>query len=227
MITIMRPVVGVFAHPDDEIFAGGALATFAKERDVYLVCITNGEAGINSSSKPLELGELRKEELRNSAEALGAKDVFFLDFGDGDLSNNLYDVIAEKLQEVLEKVDPEILLTFEPNGVSGHMDHAMTSSITTYVFEKLPNVKELWYYGFNDTERKLFKEYFEGFFVYVPRGFKTADISKTIDSAPVWDKKVKAIHQHDSQKHDMERLIEVFDKQNKEEYYVVLNKDTV
>lgn len=227
MITIMRPVVGVFAHPDDEIFAGGALATFAKERDVYLVCITNGEAGINSSSSPKELGVLRKEELRASGAALGVKDVFFLDFGDGDLSNNLYGPVADKLQEAIEKLDPEILLTFEPNGVSGHMDHAITSMVTTYVFEKLPNARELWYYGFDAAERKLFREYFEGFFVYTPPGFKSSDISKIINAGPVWDKKVKAMHQHESQKHDIEKLVEIFDKQKKEEYYQILNKDTV
>jgi LmbE family N-acetylglucosaminyl deacetylase len=223
----MRPVVGVFAHPDDEVFAGGALATFAKERDVYLVSITNGEAGINSSSKPQELGDLRQDELRNSAKALGIKDVFFLDFGDGELNNNLYSVVTDKLQEILEKLDPEIILTFEPRGVSGHMDHALTSSMTTYVFEKMPNVRELWYYGFNESERELFKEYFVDFFVYIPRGFKTSEISKTIDTTPVWSKKVKALHQHESQKHDMEKLVEIFEKQKKEEYYLILNKDTV
>ena len=223
----MRPVVGVFAHPDDEVFAGGALATFATKRDVYLVCITNGEAGINSSSKPKELGELRKDELKASANALGVKEVFFLNFGDGDLSNNLYGPIAEKLQETIEKFDPEILLTFEPHGVSGHMDHAITSMVTTYVFEKLPNVRELWYYGFDESERKLFREYFEGFFVYTPPGFKKHDISKTLNAEPVWEKKVKAMHQHESQKHDIEKLVEIFDKQKKEEYYKILNKDTV
>ena len=219
--------MGVFAHPDDEIFAGGTLATFAKDRDVYLVCMTNGEAGINSSKKPIELGLLRKDELRGSAKALGVKDVFFLDYGDGELCNNLYSTMADKLRECIEKLDPEILLTFESRGVSGHMDHALTSMVTSYVFEKLPNAKELWYYCFDESERKRFKEHFENFFVYVPGGYKKSDISKVISAESVWDKKVKAMREHESQKHDIEKLIEIFMEQKKEEYFIILNKDTV
>lgn len=221
----MRPVVGIFAHPDDEIFAGGTLATFAQERDVYLICLTNGEAGINSSNKPDELGSVRKEELKASAEILGVKEVFFLNFPDGELTNNLYSIIANKIRKILQKLDPEILLTFDTRGVSGHADHVITALITTYVFEKEPNVKELWYYGFDEAERAVFKKHFEDFFVYIPPGFNKSEISKTIDATPVWDKKLAAMQKHESQKHDIEKLVEIFAKQNKEEYFVILNKN--
>lgn len=222
----MKPVVGIFAHPDDEVFAGGTFATFARERDVYLVCITNGEAGLNSGAETEDLGTVRKDELRASVEALGIKEVFFLGYGDGTLNNNVFGELAEKLQKIVEKLDPEILLTFEPRGVSGHIDHMFTSMLTSYVFEKLPGVSELWYYCFDEAENSSFRESFKDFFVYIPPGYKKSEISKTIDASPVWDQKMKAMQQHTTQMHDIEKLTEIFSKQKKEEYFIILNKDT-
>ena len=98
----MKPIVGVFAHPDDEAFGpGGTLASFAKERDVYTICVTNGDAGQNSSGKTKELAQIRRDELLASAEVLGIKKVFFLDYKDGTLCNNLYHEIAGKIQTIL------------------------------------------------------------------------------------------------------------------------------
>jgi len=42
----MKPLVCIFAHPDDEAFGpGGTIAKFAKQRPVYLICATKGESG--------------------------------------------------------------------------------------------------------------------------------------------------------------------------------------
>src|SRR6266480_592737 len=106
----MKPVVGIFAHPDDEAFGpSGTLAKFANEgRDVYIICVTRGEAGDNNSDKTHDLKDIREEELEASAKELGVKEVFFLDFKDGTLSNNVYHEVADKLEEQLEKLEPEI-----------------------------------------------------------------------------------------------------------------------
>src|SRR6185436_20606573 len=103
----MKSVVAVFAHPDDEAFgSAGTLALLAKEREVYLICVTDGSAGMNSSKKTKALAEIRQEELLNSAKVLGIKEVFFLDYKDGSLSNNLYHEIADKIQKILEEIKP-------------------------------------------------------------------------------------------------------------------------
>ena len=72
-------IVGIFAHPDDEAFGpSGTLALLAKENDVYLICATNGDA---ASGKPdPKLAEIRQKELLASANVLGIKKVYFLDF---------------------------------------------------------------------------------------------------------------------------------------------------
>src|SRR6185312_17447051 len=94
-------VVGIFAHPDDETFGpGGTLCKFAEEgNEVYIICATSGETATGVKDK--KLGEERRIELKNSAEILGIKKVFFLDFQDGDLSNNLYHEIASKVEKIL------------------------------------------------------------------------------------------------------------------------------
>lgn len=220
----MKPVVGVFAHPDDEVFGpGGTLALLAKEgRDAYIICVTNGDAGLNSSDDTRELGEIRREELQNSAKALGIKEVFFLDYRDGTLSNNLYHEIAEKIQEILEKLDPEIILTMEPRGVSGHIDHITVSMISSYLFEKMTSIKEIWYYALTEEARNIQTPYF----IYFPPGYKASEISRTIDIAPVWDQKVAAMQQHKSQKHDIDKILGQFMKRPKEEYFIIKDRST-
>ncbi len=218
----MKPIVGIFAHPDDEVFGpGGTLAKFVLEgRDVYLICVTDGDAGMNSSQKNKDLGEIRREELLASAQVLGVKHVFFLGYKDGSLSNNLYHEIAEKIEPILEELQPDMIITMEPRGVSGHLDHIAVSMIASYVFEKLSFVHELWYYSLTEAARSLQ----EGYFIYFPPGYKTSEISKTVAIASVWEQKEAAMYQHESQRHDMDKLLGAFLKGPQEESFIILKK---
>lgn len=219
----MKPVVGIFAHPDDEIFGpGGTLAKFAREgRDVYLICVTDGDAGINSSGIDRDLGEIRREELLASAEILGIKKVFFLGYRDGSLNNNLYHEVYEKIEAILLEIKPDLLLTFEPRGISGHIDHVVLSFITSFLFEKLSFIQSVWYYCITEAMRALYPSYF----IYFPPGYKKDEITKVVDIASVWKQKEAATHKHASQKHDIETLLGVFMDQPKEEHFFTRNKE--
>ena len=220
----MKPVVGIFAHPDDEVFGpGGTLALFAKEgRDVYIISVTNGDAGQNSSNDNRDLGEIRREELQASAKALGVKNVFFLGYKDGTLSNNLYHEIADKIQTILKQIDPEIIITMEHRGVSGHLDHIAVSMISSYVYEHNHSISEIWYYALTKEARSLQSPYF----IYFPPGYKSSEINKTISIEDVWDQKVEAMHQHKSQAHDIKKVLGQFMKRPKEEYFFVAKRPT-
>lgn len=223
----MKPVVGIFAHPDDEVFGpGGTLATFAKEgRDLYIICVTNGDAGQNVSKKTHSLKDIRQEEILESAKVLGIKKVYFLDFKDGDLSNNLYHAIAEKLKDLLKAIKPEIILTLEPRGASGHIDHIVVSLISTYIFNKMPFIKELWYFCYTQEIRKVILKYLGDYFVYFPLGYKKNEISKTVDVSPVWEQKIAAMKKHESQLPDVTAHLNAFAELPREENYIVLTKD--
>lgn len=223
----MNAVVGVFAHPDDEAFGpSGTLAQFARDgRDVYVICVTKGDAGQNLSDKTNELSDIREEELEASIKILGIKKAYFLDFKDGTLSNNLYHEVADKLQELLKELQPEIVITLEPRGVSGHLDHIAVTMITTYVFKKLSFIKELWYFSFTDEARKINERYLQNYFIYLPPGYKNSDITKKVDVSSVWDQKIEAMKQHESQISDVVAHLKTFEELPKEENYIILKKD--
>ncbi|HSW48243.1 MAG TPA: PIG-L deacetylase family protein [Candidatus Saccharimonadales bacterium] len=217
----MSTVLGVFAHPDDEaFFTGGTIATLAKDHDVYTICITNGDAGENSSDKDGDLAEIRKAEVLEAGKILGVKETVFLGYKDGALSNNLYHEIATKIEEIVDKLRPEILLTFEPRGISGHIDHIVTSMVTSYIFKKSEIVKELWYCCNNEEIQVAIKDYY----IYWPAGYKKSEISKVIDIESVWETKVAAMHKHESQIHDVEWILGLVKNLPKEENIIILKK---
>jgi len=224
----MKPVVGIFSHPDDEVFGpGGTFALFAKEgRDTYIICMTNGEAGQNSLHNGRELGEVRREEMQKSAKILGIKEIFFLDYKDGTISNSIYHEVAEKISEIIERIQPEILITMEQRGITGHLDHIAVSFITTYVFEKHPQVDQLWYQCMTQESEKIFKKHFSDYFIYTPPGYSRSEINEVKDITSVWEQKEQAMHQHATQKEDMDRLLAAFHELSKEEYFIVVKHPT-
>jgi LmbE family N-acetylglucosaminyl deacetylase len=216
-----KNIVAVFAHPDDEAFGpSGTIAKLAKTNDVYLLCATRGEAGQDSGNHK-NLARAREKELKNSAKILGIKKIYFLGFTDGTLSNSLYHVLAKKIETHLKKLKPQMVITVEPRGVSGHIDHITVSMVTSFVCRKLPFVKTILYHCITEEMRKGFGD---DYFVYFPPGYKKSEIGKVVDVADVWDIKMKAIMAHKSQIQDAGKLIERRQKSPKKEYFLVVNK---
>lgn len=212
-------IVAVFAHPDDETFGpGGTLAKLVKTNNVYIICATSGEAGEGGSN----LAQIRTEELKRSAKILGVKEVYFLGFTDGVLSNSLYHKLAEKIEEKLKILKPKTIITFEMRGVSGHIDHITVSMATTFVFNKSPFAKTLLYYCLSVDQRKKVGD---DYFIYFPPGYKKAEIGKTFDISDVWDIKVAAMMEHKTQIKDAKRVLAMSKDLPKEEYFLVLEKD--
>ena len=213
----------IFAHPDDEAFGpGGTIASLAEKNDVYVFCATRGEAGQDDQPRiaSKKLGKIRSEELRQSAKILGVKKVSFLGFRDGCLCNKTYHNIVRKLINKLAVIKPQILLTFEPRGRSGHIDHITVSMVTTYIFDKLPEARELWYYCLSDNFRKMINDYF----IYFPPGYKKKEVNKVINVEKEWEKKIAAIKAHKSQSEDVQQVLKLLKKLPKEEYFLIVKK---
>ena len=131
----------VLAHPDDESFAvGGTLAKYAHEGiQVILLCATRGEAGI-SGVAPEKAGKIRELELLRAAKYLGIE-VHFLDYKDGELSKTNSRELLEHIACWIDTVQPQVVLTFGPDGVSGHPDHVtISNSVTQAVEQFFPKV---------------------------------------------------------------------------------------
>lgn len=218
-----RPaLVAIFAHPDDEAFGpSGTLSLYSRTHDVYLLCATRGEAGGNhGDDTSRHLGEIREEELRRSASILGVKEVFFLNYLDGTLCNNIYHEFADRIQEHLDRLRPEILLTFESRGISGHIDHIVTSMVTQFIFNRIDYVKELLMVCISKVARQELNNYF----IHVPPGYDHKEIDRIIDVSSVWEIKIKAMKEHISQMNDASRILESMKKRPKEEYFLVVKK---
>lgn len=127
------PVLAVFAHPDDELFASCLLCELAARGvPFHLVCLTRGEGGITGGMTREELGRIRERELRASAAALGAASVEFLDHVDPlGLAHRTFapDVspedLAMRLRDLLEKRRPSILVTHGSGGEYWHPAHLL------------------------------------------------------------------------------------------------------
>ena len=144
-------LLAIFAHPDDEAFGtGGTLARYAAAgMNVKLICATRGEAGkitdpeIDSAS---DVAELREQELRDACKAMGIGEPIFLGFHDSgrqertryDDPKALMNVDEGDLEQALlphiGEIKPEVMLTFDPHGIYGHIDHIKIHRAATAAF---------------------------------------------------------------------------------------------
>ena len=127
----------VLAHPDDEALAlGGMLARYAAEGvETYLVTATRGERGWQGDPSedpgPAALGRLREAELRAAAAVLGLHEVSILGYGDGALAAADGSETVAVVAGHIRRIQPQVVVTFGPDGATGHPDHIAISQITT------------------------------------------------------------------------------------------------
>lgn len=121
-------LLAVFAHPDDETFrCGGTLALLAQQGvRVHVFTATRGEAGSCGEPAlctPAELPLVREQELFCACAALGIEPPRVQAGCDGQLAADKPERLVGEVLDVLRQVQPQVLLTFGPDGLSGHPDH--------------------------------------------------------------------------------------------------------
>ena len=144
-------LLAVLAHPDDESFGmGGTLALYAqRDAAVHLACATHGEVG-EVAPQFLEhftsIGDLRENELRCAAGMLGLSGVYFLGYRNsgmpGSPANNHPDAlaaapldeVAAKVAQLIRKIRPQVVVTFDPIGGYRHPDHIAIHQATVKAF---------------------------------------------------------------------------------------------
>jgi LmbE family N-acetylglucosaminyl deacetylase len=131
-----RRILGVFAHPDDEVFcAGGTLAKYVSEGDeVMVLCATRGEGGqIRDAAiaTRASLPTVREGELRAACACLGVHRVTFLDHIDGTLATIDFSALVHEVEAAIDAFDPAVVITFGPDGAYGHPDHITIGEAAT------------------------------------------------------------------------------------------------
>ncbi|MCY9528218.1 MULTISPECIES: PIG-L deacetylase family protein [Paenibacillus] len=130
----------VFAHPDDETFAaGGTIAKLSSTgHEVYLACATSGCKGKSGEfhfSSREELARFREQEMRSACSILGVADITLYRYPDGGLQEIEPRKMAERIASTIVELRPDAIVTFPPDGVTGHPDHIAISAATLIAAE--------------------------------------------------------------------------------------------
>ena len=135
-----RPLLAVFAHPDDERVIGPLLSRLSREgREVHLVIATDGSKGVRDHAG-IPAGEAlaaaRKLEAECAAKRLGVRHLHLLGLEDGGLASfaNLARLRSE-LEKVMTSVRPAAIITFGPEGGTGHPDHRLVGNVVTQIVQ--------------------------------------------------------------------------------------------
>jgi LmbE family N-acetylglucosaminyl deacetylase len=136
----------LLAHADDESAASPILARYAREGvQVYMVVASDGSGGSGSQayltrpdSGPTgdALAKVRADEARCAATMLGAREPVLLGFPDGKLGDYLGDRgligrLTASIAKEIERLHPDVVITWGPDGGTGHPDHRIISNIAT------------------------------------------------------------------------------------------------
>jgi LmbE family N-acetylglucosaminyl deacetylase len=134
------PIVAVFAHPDDERVVGPLLARLAREgRETHLVIATDGAQGIRDYFKvPAgpQLAAVRAKEAACAANRLGVKQLHMLGLPDGGLASfETLGKLRTRLAAVIDSLRPAAIITFGPEGGTGHPDHRLVGDVASQIVQ--------------------------------------------------------------------------------------------
>jgi LmbE family N-acetylglucosaminyl deacetylase len=220
-VTVRRALV-VVAHPDDETFGTGSViaSLVAAGVEVVVCCATRGEAGevLTSLAEGADLGAVREAELRAAGAVLGVNRFVLLDYGDSDMAGDpapgtlvaapLEEVVAA-VRAVVEDVDPELVVTTDPDFGDGHRDHVHIGRATIEACAGRPDLRVyLWV-----VSRELLRSWFAELARVNPDaghlaldldaegiGRPDSDVTTVLDVTPFRAVRERAMAQHATQK---------------------------
>jgi LmbE family N-acetylglucosaminyl deacetylase len=212
-------VLGVWAHPDDDIYlSSGLMATAARSGErVVDVTATRGEGGSMDEERwpPEHMGEVREKELLRSLEILGVHEHRFLEGPvDIDMDTPLDPGGAQQVLEIMRDIQPQTVLTFGPDGMTGHVAHQDVCRWATEAFRSAaPAGARLYYATYPPSWVEEWVPKLQRFDIFrpgtppvTPREELAIDYPLPPDLADV---KIEALAAHESQ---LEGLFEVFGK---------------
>ena len=230
-------LMAILAHPDDESLGmGGTLAKYASEGvETFLLTATRGDAGRfrgyarDDHRHPGReaLARIREAELRNAAAALGLREVAFLDYLDQELDRADPVEVVAAIAGHIRCVQPDVVVTFGPDGAYGHPDHIAISQFATAavaaaahhampgaIDESLPPhlVSKLYYLAWSESTWQGYEAAFRKLVSLVDGVERQAvpwpdwAITTVIDTQSVWSTVWQAISCHESQVTAYEKL---------------------
>jgi LmbE family N-acetylglucosaminyl deacetylase len=221
-------LLGVFAHPDDDVFTlGGVLAEAGDRLETTLVFATSGGAGpISDPSLATRetLADVREREQEASLQALGVGSTtrtVFLRHPDYHLPDVPIDTLVAQVEQVMRDVTPHTVVTFGPDGITSHHDHIRAGEAATEAFHRarrgapMGSFERLLYAALARSDVDRFygtlphaeaKTYGGREVLFNLTGVPDGDIAVRVDIGAVRDRKVAAIDAHRTQRVEWERI---------------------
>lgn len=224
----------VLAHPDDETLGnGGTIARYADEgTEVHLVTATGGEEGWfgvpEEAPEPEELARIRQNELMGAAGVLGVKDVSLLGYHDGELANAPAPEAVGKIVSHIRRIRPQVVVTFDQNGLYGHPDHIAITQFTTAAVasagssdytdpeDRDPHqVSKLYYMAWTREEIDAYEEAFGELVMQIDGHERSAvawpewSITTHIDTRNSWRRVWEAVQHHRTQLPQYQKLLDL------------------
>jgi LmbE family N-acetylglucosaminyl deacetylase len=152
----MGTVLGVWGHPDDEAYLSAGIMAKAVDSGQRVVCVTatRGELGF-ADDDPRSIEEraaLRESELAECFEILGVTDHRWLPYADGGCKDVDVEEAVSSIVDVMKEVRPDTVLTFGPDGGTGHDDHIAAGRWSTIAFRRAASPSARLYYASRTPE---------------------------------------------------------------------------
>jgi LmbE family N-acetylglucosaminyl deacetylase len=135
-----KTIVAIFAHPDDESAIGDVLAKYARlGHTVQVIIATDGKDGTRVTKIPAgdSLGNLRKQESICACAKLNILPPIFLSVERLETKIGVGPYFREHkkllllLKEHLSKINPDLIITFGPDGDTHHSEHIVIGATVT------------------------------------------------------------------------------------------------
>jgi LmbE family N-acetylglucosaminyl deacetylase len=148
-VSELGTILGVWAHPDDETYLSAGIMVQALRNGQRVVCVTatKGEAGSQDEDRwpTAQLATIREAELAAALALLGNPEHRWLDYPDGGCDQVPPEEATKRIHEMVEEIRPDTVLTFGPDGQTGHPDHIAVCNWTTDAVERSGTSAALYY----------------------------------------------------------------------------------
>jgi LmbE family N-acetylglucosaminyl deacetylase len=144
--------------------------------DVRVISFTRGEAGQirdASAATRATLKAVREKELGAAGEALGLTETRCLDYPDGGLSAMDSVTLRGLASDLITELDPDVVITFGPDGFSGHPDHiAVGAAVSAACYEARSAASIRLFHCHRPQSRMLLRDRLAGWVVELTTRFK-------------------------------------------------------
>ncbi|MGX7678789.1 PIG-L deacetylase family protein [Jatrophihabitans sp. DSM 45814] len=201
-------LLGVWAHPDDEAYLSAGLMAQVREAGhrVVVATATKGELGTQDpeSFPPERLAAIREREIAASLASLAVSEHHWLSHHDGALADVPAARGVRQVRRLIEQVQPDTIVTFGPDGLTGHSDHKAISRWVTSAWAQTGRRARLWYATLTPEFHQEWSEVNDavGFWMdgACPPSDRASDAAFAVHcDQPTLDRKYAALQAHASQ----------------------------